>query len=92
MASESRYQENYHFATSHPEAVAREMARLDDEIATLRAENEKLRAALEQIKALPGEINPSNYDHNDVETLNNAFIEAYHIARAALQQEKSHDR
>ena len=50
------------------------------------AEIERLRAALEAIKALPGEINPSNYDYADVVALNDAFIEAFQIARAALAQ------
>jgi hypothetical protein len=48
------------------------------------AENAKLRAALEEITLLPGEINHSNYDHDDVVALNNSFAEAFHIACAAL--------
>lgn len=47
-------------------------------------EIDRLRAALEQIMKLEGEINPMNYDADDVSKLNNAFIDAFHIARAAL--------
>lgn len=50
-------------------------------------EVERLREALKRIEALPGEINPSNYDHDDVVALNNSFIEAFQIARAALEGE-----
>jgi hypothetical protein len=49
------------------------------------AENGRLRAALEEIRDLPGEINTGNYNHDDAVRLNDAFIEAYHIARAALE-------
>jgi hypothetical protein len=55
------------------------------EIARLRAENERLRATLEEIRDLPGEINTGNYNHDDAVRLNDAFIETYHIARAALE-------
>jgi predicted nuclease with TOPRIM domain len=58
---------------------------LEAENKQLRAENERLRAALEEIRDLPGEINTSNYNHDDVVRLNDAFIETYHIARAALE-------
>jgi hypothetical protein len=49
------------------------------------AENARLRTALEEIRDLPGEINTSNYNHDDAVRLNDAFIETYHIARAALE-------
>ena len=55
-----------------------------EEYVRLMAENAKLRAALEEITLLPGEINHSNYDHDDVVALNNSFAEAFHIACAAL--------
>jgi hypothetical protein len=56
-----------------------------NEIKRLRAENKQLRAALEEIRDLPGEINTGNYNHDDAVRLNDAFIETYHIARAALE-------
>jgi len=49
-----------------------------------RNQNKRLRAALSQIMKLEGEINPCNYDYDDVIKLNDAFIEAYHIAKNAL--------
>jgi hypothetical protein len=58
-------------------------------IAELEAEVERLREALEEIMGLPGEINPSNYDHDDVCELNRQFCYGYAIARAALGA--SHD-
>ena len=58
-------------------------------IAELEAEVERLREALEEIMGLPGEINPSNYDHDDVCELNRQFCYGYVIARAALGA--SHD-
>jgi len=57
--------------------------------AGLVAEIERLREALEEIMGLPGEINPSNYDHDDVCELNRQFCYGYAIARAALGA--SHD-
>ncbi len=56
-----------------------------EECKFLTEENAKLRAALGSIMELEGEINPMNYDADDVSKLNNAFIESYHIARAALE-------
>lgn len=46
---------------------------------------EKLEAALREIMELPGELNPCNYDYDDVVALNDAFCAAYSIARAALE-------
>ena len=40
--------------------------------------------ALEEIRDLQGEINPSNYDHDDVCELNRQFCYAFTIADAAL--------
>lgn len=47
-------------------------------------EVERLREALREIMELPGEINPSNYDHDDVCELNRQFCYAYETAKAAL--------
>ena len=58
--------------------------------AGLVAEIERLREALEEIMGLPGEINPSNYDHDDVCELNRQFCYGYAIARAALKDTR-HD-
>lgn len=58
---------------------------------TAAAEIERLRAALREIAELPGEINPSNYTHDDVVALNNAFGETWQIANAALAQERPND-
>jgi hypothetical protein len=65
--------------------MADEIEKLRDEVKKFRAENERLRAALEEIRDLPGEINTGNYNHDDVVRLNDAFIETYHIASAALE-------
>ncbi len=48
------------------------------------SEIERLREALSAIMDVGGEINPSNYNHEDVCSLNNAFIGQFQIARAAL--------
>lgn len=50
----------------------------------LKSDYDRLRKALQDIKELPGEINPYNYDHDDVVALNNSFCEAFEIASAAL--------
>ena len=55
-----------------------------DLIETQAREIERLRGALKEIMDLPGEINPSNYDHVDVCELNRQFCLTYEIARAAL--------
>jgi len=57
--------------------------------AGLVAEIERLREALEEIMGLPGEINPSNYDHDDVCELNRQFCYGYAIARAALKDTRN---
>lgn len=56
----------------------------DFELKEMQTVAEEMAAALENIKNLEGEINPSNYDHEDVCFLNNAFIETYNIAQQAL--------
>lgn len=53
----------------------------------LRAAEERekgLREALCEILDLPGEINPSNYDHDDACELNRQFCYGAQIARQAL--------
>ena len=45
---------------------------------------EKMAEALEEIKELDGELNPNNYDHEDVIFLNEQFIDAYKISKEAL--------
>lgn len=60
----------------------------ESEITRLRAANAELVAALKEIAELPGELNPSNYTHDDVCACNNAFIETWVIARAALTKAK----
>ena len=44
----------------------------------------RLRDALCEIEALEGEVNFSNYDHEDVVILNNSLVAAVLVARAAL--------
>jgi len=58
-----------------------------DRIAALEAENKRLREALGEIKELPGELNLSNYDQDDVAALNASHIEAFNIADTALAQQ-----
>jgi len=50
----------------------------------LTARVKELEAPLQAIFDLPGELNPSNYDHDDVCACNAALCEAFTIARAAL--------
>lgn len=45
---------------------------------------EKMAQALRDIMDLQGEINPSNYDHDDVCKLNSSFVESWIIANAAI--------
>lgn len=66
--------------------LAKGYLRVVDENVRLRIENTKLLTALTAIMELDGEINPNNYDDCDVSKLNNAFIEAFYIARAALAE------
>jgi len=57
---------------------------------TLQAEVERLREALEAAsEAVTMELNPSNYDHDDVCLLNQQCIEAMLTIEAALQTEGS---
>lgn len=58
-----------------------------DRITSLQQESERLREALEEIRDLPGEINPSNYDHDDACELNRQFCYSHSIAVAALRGE-----
>lgn len=52
----------------------------------LREEIVRLQDALKEIRDLPGEINPSNYDHDDACELNRQFCYAITIADAALRE------
>jgi hypothetical protein len=56
-----------------------------DRLQALSAEVEMYRAALAEISDLPGEINPSNYDHDDACYLNTQFVDALNIATQALK-------
>ena len=58
---------------------------LADRLQALSAEVEMYRAALAEISDLPGEINPSNYDHDDACYLNTQFVDALNIATQALK-------
>lgn len=62
----------------------REIADRDRTIAEQAAELAKLREALAEISNLPGEINPSDYDHDDACELNRQFCYAITSADAAL--------
>lgn len=60
----------------------------------LQAEREAkadLVRALIDIRDLPGEINLSNYNEDDVAALNASHIEAYQIAVAAIAKALNHD-
>lgn len=46
----------------------------------------KLREALQEISELHGEINPSNYDHDDASELNRQFCYALTVADEALKE------
>ena len=61
------------------------MGNLIDRLQALSAEVERLREALAEIRDLPGEINPSNYDHDDACYLNTQFVDAINIAAQALK-------
>jgi hypothetical protein len=55
-----------------------------ERVGELEAEVGRLTDALKEIDGLQGEINPSNYDHDDACELNAQFCYAQTIARAAL--------
>jgi hypothetical protein len=65
----------------NPDPIRQEAATT---LETDRQTIEGLREALEQIADLPGEINPSNYDHDDACELNRQFCYGATIARRAL--------
>ena len=65
-------------------AGATQFAKLHDRIDEANARAERLEAALREIKDLEGEINTSNYDHDDACELNRQFCYAVNIADAAL--------
>lgn len=66
-----------------------ERDRLRAELAAANDERARLREALAAISDLPGEINPSNYSHDDACELNRQFCYGAAIARAALTETNS---
>lgn len=86
--SETQYQENLHFITSHPEAVARHVTAQDEQIATLRAEVERLKS--DRWLGQHGLI-PSDYAHAmdclraEVERLKAVLISARDFADSELR-------
>lgn len=66
--------------------VGSDIRQLCTHIDALTEEVEALRAALTEIaELLSFEINPSNYDEDDVSRLNGNSIDAWQVARAALK-------
>lgn len=64
---------------------------LSQAAATIRAQVEALKIAteaLEEISRQDGEINPSNYDHDDACNLNDRFVESVFMAEKALARIK----
>jgi hypothetical protein len=61
-----------------------ELEKHREERDTLRAEAAMLREALTEIYDIRGELNPNNYDHEDVVKCNAAAIDCVVIARTAL--------
>lgn len=60
-----------------------------DLVRDLMAEVERMREALTEIDdKVSWEINPSNYDHDDVCNMNTDWCEVGNIARAALEGDK----
>jgi len=55
-----------------------------DTLARLQRERDQAVEALREIAELDGEINPSNYDHDDACYLNTQFCYTATIARATL--------
>jgi hypothetical protein len=66
------------------EAIHTHSKTLRAALSAIAAERDAMRKALEAIMELPGELNMSNYNDDDVATLNASHIEAYNISRAAL--------
>ena len=67
------------------EVHAARIAERDAQIASLTAEVERLREAMQTADETLIEVNLSNYGMDDVDRLNNSSIEASQIIRAALQ-------
>lgn len=75
--------------TAQDHIIAEQKAEIDQnriDLEEYRLDVERLEAALREIKELPGELNPSNYTHDDVVTLNDAFVKTWQISRAALEE------
>jgi hypothetical protein len=68
-----------------------EITALRTTLAALQRSNAEKDEALREIENLPGEINPSNYDHDDVCELNRQFCHAVTIARKALSHSSETD-
>ena len=85
--SETQYQENLHFITSHPEAVARHVTAQDEQIATLRAELETLRAALKKIAKVTYGSDWTWGSEELADYYSMRFFNAQETARAALGEE-----
>jgi len=63
--------------------------KLDRRVKELETERDRLREALEDARRtldVAQEINPSNYDHDQVWEMNCAYCAAYAIIEAALQE------
>lgn len=85
MADWKETQEDLERANDAFEAEEAFRFRLQGDNARLREINAELLAALKEISDLdPLEINTSNYDHVDVEHLNQAAVSAGQIADAAV--------
>lgn len=65
-----------------------EITRLTESMRAAEEREKALREALCEILDLPGEINPSNYDHDDACELNRQFCYGAQIARQALSGAK----
>ncbi len=57
---------------------------LTNRLTAMEREVETAREAFGAIMDVGGEINPSNYNHDDVCALNGSYVEQFQIAEAAL--------
>lgn len=77
--SYTRFSENLHFIMSHPEAVARQMTKLDDKIDRQADTIDRLRALLKEVDDWVRELEPfADADHEPVTV--------FKKVRAALQE------
>ena len=68
--------------------LAQQVARMHDALNAAEAKLKIATEALGQIEFADGEINPSNYDHDDACALNDSFVECVLGARKALARIK----